>query len=85
MMDFGNALVALRLGNKVSREGWNGKGMWLFLVKDWQYTQAAPTEMPSLYSSQSFIAMRTAGELNSYVPWLASQPDILAYDWSIVP
>ena len=30
-MDFGNALVALKMGLKVARAGWNGKGMWLSL------------------------------------------------------
>ena len=31
-MNFGEALEALKLGKKVTRAGWNGKGMFLFLV-----------------------------------------------------
>jgi len=31
-MNFGDALLALKSGSKVSRAGWNGKGMWLILV-----------------------------------------------------
>lgn len=31
-MNFGEALEALKLGKKVARAGWNGKGMWLILV-----------------------------------------------------
>ena len=31
-MDFGQALHALKNGQKVEREGWNGKDMFLFLV-----------------------------------------------------
>ena len=31
-MDFGKAIEALKAGKKVAREGWNGKGMFLFLV-----------------------------------------------------
>lgn len=27
--DFGVALKSLKHGNRVSRAGWNGKGMWL--------------------------------------------------------
>jgi hypothetical protein len=30
-MNFGEALENLKKGNKVAREGWNGKGMWLDL------------------------------------------------------
>jgi hypothetical protein len=31
-MNFGQALAALKAGKKVSRVGWNGEGMWLYLV-----------------------------------------------------
>ncbi len=30
-MNFGHAIEALKSGSKVSRSGWNGKGMWLAL------------------------------------------------------
>ncbi len=30
-LTFGDALVALKAGRRVAREGWNGKGMWLSL------------------------------------------------------
>ena len=30
-MDFSKALRELKNGNKVARQGWNGKGMYLFL------------------------------------------------------
>ena len=28
-MNFGEALVAVKAGKKIRREGWNGKGMWV--------------------------------------------------------
>ena len=31
-MDFGQALEELKQGRRVARKGWNGKGMFLFLV-----------------------------------------------------
>lgn len=31
-MNFGQALEELKKGGRVAREGWNGKGMFLFLV-----------------------------------------------------
>ena len=30
-MSFGDAIAALKAGQKVARAGWNGKGMWLSL------------------------------------------------------
>ena len=69
MFDFGWALSRLRLGMKVCRTGWNGKGMWLAL------------QVPDYHSKMSlpYIYMSTAqGDL---VPWLASQTDVLATDW----
>lgn len=67
--DFGEALKKLKAGLKVSRAGWNGKGMWLAL------------QQPDANSKMSlpYVYMKTAqGDL---VPWLASQTDILANDW----
>jgi hypothetical protein len=31
LFDFGVAIARLKLGQRVSRQGWNGKGMWLEL------------------------------------------------------
>ena len=33
-MNFGEALEALKAGKKVARAGWNGKGMYIYLVPD---------------------------------------------------
>ncbi len=71
-MDFGEALAALRAGEKVARRGWNGKGMWLKLQRP-----DALSEMTLPY-----IYMRTADYHN--VPWLASQTDLLGVDWGVV-
>ena len=32
-MTFGQAIEALKSGKRVSRKGWNGKGMFLFIMK----------------------------------------------------
>lgn len=69
-MNFGHALEALKQGLPVNREGWNGKGMYLLL------------QVPDEHSKMTlpYIYMKTAqGDL---VPWLASQTDMLAEDWS---
>jgi hypothetical protein len=70
-MNFGQAIEALKLGLIVSRSGWNGKGMWLAL------------QVPDEHSKMSlpYIYMRTV--TGDFVPWLASQTDVLADDWGL--
>ena len=84
MVNFGEALVALKQGNKVARSDWNGKGMWLILIVGEAVAQAIADRygdgnaIPVLDA----IYMKTAtGEL---VPWLASQTDVLMEDWIIL-
>ena len=79
-MNFSDALQSLKAGNRISREGWNGKGMWLILVESEEYTLESYQKFDS-EGQLAFIAMRTATK--EMVPWLASQSDILADDWSI--
>ena len=74
-MNFSDALARLKCDLKVCRTGWNGKGMFLFLIRTWTYTDGRNDNYPNL----PFIAMKTAD--NKVVPWLASQTDILADDW----
>lgn len=74
---FGWAVKQLQNGSRVSRSGWNGKGMWLTYVHEGIATLSNGTEYPAL----PYIAMKTAD--NKLVPWLASQTDILAIDWCI--
>ena len=81
-LTFGQALEALKNGKRVTRKGWNGKEMFLCFVhwKDWS-VNPAETHKTSTHLA-SWIGMRTAD--NMFVPWLASQTDMLAEDWGIV-
>ena len=79
-MTFGEAVEALKKGRRVSREGWNGKRMYLFL--------ADGKDLSSLLSKESYefvssICMKTAQD-TIVVGWLASQTDMLSEDWVIV-
>lgn len=85
-MNFGSALEWLKLGEKVSRQGWNGKGMFIYLVKGSTFTvNRAP--LLGIYPEgteinyRDHIDMKTAD--GSCVPWIASQSDLLAEDWVI--
>ena len=88
MMKFGSVLEALWQGLKVARQGWNGKGMFIFLVPGSTFKVNRPPLL-GIYPEGTeikylpHIDMKTAtGEI---VPWLASQSDVLADDWEIVP
>lgn len=79
-LSFGDAIAALKAGSKVCRAGWNGKGVYVFLVEadEWTFTNGVNDNLPLL----PFIALVTADK--TQVPWLASQTDILAEDWKIL-
>jgi hypothetical protein len=84
MLTFSEALAFLKDGYKLCRAGWNGKGMFVFLVPGSTFTvNRAP--LLGIYPEGTFITyqphidMRTAQ--GTVVPWLASQSDLLADDW----
>jgi hypothetical protein len=86
-MTIGLAVEALRMGEKVARAGWNGKGMFLYFVPADEYparTAVAKAQWGenSLVPYGAYVAMKTAQ--GNVVPWLASQTDLLAEDWEIV-
>ena len=86
-LDFGMALQALRAGLRVAREGWNGKGMFVY------YVPAAA------YLAQTGVAQEYFGK-HAYVPyapylalkgvedqvstWVPSINDVLAEDWVVL-
>ena len=85
-MNFGQALELLKKGQKVARMGWNGKGMFLFLVPGSTFKVNRPPLL-GIYPEGTEISycphidMKTADGM--VVPWLASQTDVLAEDWVI--
>lgn len=94
---FGWALHALRMGLKVRRAGWNGKGMWIVLMPSLSLppfnSQASGAKVndrtakhigpDTPLDSQPYIAMWTAQR--KWQPgWLASQADLFAIDWEVV-
>ena len=87
LLNFGDALMLLKNGQKVARLGWNGKGMFLFLVPGSVFKVNRPPLL-GIYPEGTeinycpHIDMRTAD--GKIVPWLASQADVLAEDWVIV-
>lgn len=87
-MNFGLAIEAMRTGARVARVEWSSRGMWLKLVPahSWCCTASgffdSMDAAPYAYDTLPWVGMKTAD--NGFVPWLASQTDMLAYDWYIV-
>lgn len=68
-MNFSEALVFLKEGQKLARTDWNGKDMYIFLV-------------PGMAKNLAYIGFRTVqGDL---VPWVASHTDLLSDNWGVV-
>lgn len=88
-MDFGQAITALRVGKRVARAGWNGKGMFVFLREGRVIRNVEPdAHMVSgtgrdWFESRPHLCMKDA-QGKCVVGWLASQTDILADDWTVV-
>ncbi len=93
MKNFGFAIEALKEGKKVARKGWNGKDMFLFLLKAGTIPKSAIHD-PMLkavlqdneldhFEALGTIRMKTADN-KILTGWLASQTDMLSEDWFIV-
>ena len=91
-LNFGQAVEALKAGQRVTRPNWNGKGMYLWLLPaanvkaEWcrephlkAMAEANGGEIECLGS----IRMMTADK-KVLTGWLASQSDMLSEDWQIV-
>lgn len=87
MLNFGDALAQLKKGEKLTRQGWNGRNMFLFLVNGSTFSVNRPPLL-GIYKEgtqidyRSHIDMKTVD--GSIVPWVASQTDLLAEDWQVV-
>lgn len=86
-LSFSAALDLIKAGNRVRRAGWNGKGMFIFLVPGSTFVANHEPLLSILGEGtevqyHGHIDMKTAQ--GYVVPWLASQADLLAEDWQIV-
>lgn len=97
-MTFGQAIEALKAGQRVARAGWNGKGMWLSLSCDgnrevsaehfWSpHNTAFAQHNGGTATVLPCITMKTVdstGREAILMGWLASQTDMLCEDWRVV-
>lgn len=92
-MDFSEALRHVKAGKKVARQGWNGKGMFIYL----QEGSRVDTENLRCAAIKDYCTTRViqhvkinphidmkAADGSVVIGWLASQTDMLAEDWVLV-
>lgn len=79
--NFSKALYGLKNGRKIARSGWHDDCMWLTLVANYNILDMYE-DTPHQDDLVPWIGMKTAD--NKFVPWLASQTDVLANDWVFI-
>lgn len=88
-MDFSAALRQCKNGNKITRTGWNGPGQYVVYQAGYpddiaineNTARATGIEQGTVCRFAPYLMMRNAQGV--FVPWLASQGDLLADDWEI--
>ena len=95
-LTFGDAIEALKQGKRVAREGWNGKGMFLWLkpattIKSERCKDPELKKLVDLNGGElealGTISMYTTdatGRKAILTGWLASQSDMLLEDWTVI-
>ena len=94
-MRFGEALVYARNGKRIARLGWNGKGMYVYMTKGrllpvgaWEVRMPSQ-ELTEIEKEKGFVNVMPHLDMLSahgtrIIGWLASQTDMLAFDWYVV-
>lgn len=84
-LNFGQAIEFAKQGKKVARKGWNGAGMFAYIVPANSYpaqTETARKEFGEMVPYRTYWALKTAQ--NDVATWSPSGSDSLAEDWMIV-
>ncbi len=86
-LNFGQALEAIKAGQRIARTGWNGKGMFVYLVPPASYpvqTGAATAHfgVGAMVPYNAYMAIKNVDDTVS--TWVPSVNDCLATDWCIV-
>lgn len=96
LVDFGKAIESLKKGKRISREGWNGKGLFVFKqvpanvgIQYVPNMQSLPQDVKDEfvkrgenlnYSNQMCIVKHD----NTIDSWVPSSSDVFAEDWCIL-
>lgn len=83
-ISFGLAIEAVKLGKKIARKGWNGKGQYVELATCISYKNRVGCAVNAEHRNIGNKALAFVGTSGVQLGWLASQADMLADDWRIV-
>jgi hypothetical protein len=86
-LTFGQAIEAAKQGKKVARKGWNGAGMFAYIVPANSYPAVSEVAKShfgenAMVPYREYWALKTAQ--NDVATWSPSGSDSLANDWEIV-
>lgn len=89
-LTFGEALEAVKAGKKISRTGWNGKGLFVVYQKGYpdgipcnkQTAEAWGLTEGELFRCEPYLQINTVD--GSHAMWVPSIRDCLAEDWMIL-
>ena len=92
--NFGQAIEEMKAGRKCWRRGWNGKGMFVYIVNgstvngELLHGEARVHVYPTLTGATDETRVKVSSHIDMkaadgsiVVGWLASQTDMLAEDW----
>ncbi|MCE9775596.1 DUF2829 domain-containing protein [Shewanella algae] len=84
---FGEALEAMKAGKRVSRDGWNGKGMFAFYTPEERIIPCPYEQAKDIFTRTTTVRaglmLKTAQD--DLARWAPSCSDCLAEDWEILP
>lgn len=86
-MNFSEALEEIKAGKRLQREGWNGKGMFVFLVPGSKF-RVNREPLLSILGEGTEVTYRPHIDLRAadgtVGVWQPSMADLLATDWGVV-
>lgn len=83
LMDFADAIRAVKAGKRICRKGWNGKNQFIELASCLSYKNAAGEIVNAKHDAIGSQALVFVGTSGTQIGWLASQADMLANDWML--
>lgn len=89
-MDFSDALIVCKEGSKIARAGWPGPWFVVFQKGypngiEINQNTAEATGIKQGTVCKFFPYLMFCDPKGAFVPWVATQGDLLANDWEIVP
>ena len=74
----------MKNGNKIQRNGWNGKNQYVELATCISYKNTKGEIVNCNHDAIGNKSLAFVGTSGVQIGWLASQADMLATDWEIV-